>query len=237
MLGLDLETTGIDPYTDRPVAWSCVDFVGEQVTATWDGIIDPGVPIPPEASAIHGFTDDDVRSVGLPLLHTVVAIVAALRAAPVVVGMNLSFDLTILDSCWRRIFARPLPRIYPVVDLYVLDKRVDRWRKGSRKLTCLAEHYGIERGERHEATSDVIAAVRTTRAVCDRFPTVGTLTPHELHALQVRWRYAQQASLSDYRVEQGDDPIPREQWEWPVWKPARGYCRDDGSDLAHRLPA
>jgi exodeoxyribonuclease X len=60
-LVLDCETTGMDPAKDRVVE------VGAALTTATEGIVydsalvDPGIPIPPEASAIHHLTDYDVR--------------------------------------------------------------------------------------------------------------------------------------------------------------------------------
>ena len=53
---LDTETTGLDD-TGRIVEFSCIDREG---TVLVNALVNPGVPIPPAASAIHGITDADV---------------------------------------------------------------------------------------------------------------------------------------------------------------------------------
>ena len=57
---LDLETTGTDTKIDRIVEVSVLKLVpgGEPDHRTRR--VNPGVPIPPEATAVHGITDDDV---------------------------------------------------------------------------------------------------------------------------------------------------------------------------------
>ena len=57
---LDLETTGIDPKLDRIVEVSVLKLLpgGDHDHRTRR--VNPGVPIPPEATAVHGITDDDV---------------------------------------------------------------------------------------------------------------------------------------------------------------------------------
>ena len=53
---LDTETTGLDRHA-RIVEFSCIDRAG---TVLVNSLVNPGVPIPPAASAIHGITDADV---------------------------------------------------------------------------------------------------------------------------------------------------------------------------------
>jgi exodeoxyribonuclease X len=61
---IDTETTGLEP-TAKVVEWATFDLVGDG--KAWDrgraigSLINPGIPIPPEASAIHHITDEDVK--------------------------------------------------------------------------------------------------------------------------------------------------------------------------------
>lgn len=67
---IDVETTGMDPEVDRVVELAVVTLEGEgrnwRVAGAWSSLVDPGRPIPPEASAIHHLTDADVA--GAPSL-------------------------------------------------------------------------------------------------------------------------------------------------------------------------
>jgi exodeoxyribonuclease X len=56
---VDLETTGTNP-TDAVVEIAAVDLVGSEIVVVGSDLVKPFVPIPPEASAIHHITDDDV---------------------------------------------------------------------------------------------------------------------------------------------------------------------------------
>ncbi len=57
----DLETTGVDVSNDRIVEMSMVKLMpdGERITKTRR--INPGMPIPAEATAVHGISDEDVK--------------------------------------------------------------------------------------------------------------------------------------------------------------------------------
>ena len=68
----DLETTGIDIARDRIVEIAMVKVMpdGEEIVRTRR--INPGMPIPAEATAIHGITDEDEKDGPLFPLHFLV---------------------------------------------------------------------------------------------------------------------------------------------------------------------
>ena len=57
-LVVDVETTGLDPANDRVVEIAVVgvDFQRRCYRKLYDSLVDPGIPIPPEASAVHHIT-------------------------------------------------------------------------------------------------------------------------------------------------------------------------------------
>ena len=57
---LDVETTGTDPINDRIVEIGYCNLRDSVVGEPGSVLINPGRPIPPEASAIHHITDSDV---------------------------------------------------------------------------------------------------------------------------------------------------------------------------------
>ncbi len=58
---IDVETTGLRPVTDRIVEIACALVDGDRVVGRWTMLVNPGIAIPPSASAIHGITDGMVR--------------------------------------------------------------------------------------------------------------------------------------------------------------------------------
>lgn len=221
MLGVDLETTGVDALNDCPVAWALVYFMGYNVVDTERGLIQPDRPIPVEATEIHGISDVMCEAKGTPMDHTVSLILTALmRATEIgmpIVGMNVSFDLTMLDAMSRKYLYVPAPSLCPVIDLMVLDRQVEPYREGSRSLTETAPHYGVDRGPRHHPVSDAIAAVRTVHAMCQKHPSIGYTDPRELHRLQVMWRREQMQSRSRKLVSHGEEPVPPHEYNWPFY--------------------
>jgi|SRR5579862_2179702 len=54
---IDVETTGFSPRTDHIVEIACVAVDGFQVVGRWATLVNPGRPIPAQATAVHGITD------------------------------------------------------------------------------------------------------------------------------------------------------------------------------------
>lgn len=254
----DLETTGVNVETDRIVT-GCVGLL-------WPG--PPGEPwrqqieshlaavdnIPAEATTVHGITTAFAQANGKPPTEVIFNIThrltTHLRAGAPLIGTNISYDLTILDRECRR---HSVPRIddlgggcliEPVIDVYVLDKWLDPYRSGGRKLTDLIDWYGVRHEGAHDSTADALAAGRVAyrmaqaarsdhvaltqffrghgrkrpEEIADRFAMLDQMNPATLHANQVRWRAEQQASLREYlnRMRRAGDPPPDCDPHWPV---------------------
>src|SRR5690349_8576623 len=113
LASFDTETTGVDVEHDRIVSAALVvqDAPGATPrTARW--LIDPGMPVPERATAVHGLTGDHLRRHGRPPAPVVEEVARALaasseRGVPLVV-MNAPFDLTLLDRELRRHRRTPL---------------------------------------------------------------------------------------------------------------------------------
>lgn len=214
LVGFDTETTGPDPETARIVT-ACVAVHDPQhptdTSRVWDWLVNPGVEIPAEATAVHGITTERAAAEGVDPAVAVRAIITVLLGFGLpIVAFNAAYDFTVLDREARRYGLEPLvPDV--VVDPFVLDKQLDRYRRGKRTLTAACEHYGVELTNAHDATADALAAVGLVRAMGQRAPFPQAA---RLHAGQVAWRAEQCASLATYFEQQGKPADVR--GEWPV---------------------
>lgn len=219
---LDLETTGPDPEADRVVTSHLIRFSPQGLVPTesrsW--LVNPGVPIPPEATAIHGITDAQVAA-GVPRETFVREAVEALArvastALPVVI-MNASFDLTLLNREATRIGVSPTR----MSELYVLDPRcidlgLERYRKGKRKLADLCAYYGVKQDGAHSSQGDALAAARLVWVMAKRWP-LSKHTPVEMMRFQREAYEATQKRLAEYAAEQGK-PWKSVPPGWPIWE-------------------
>ncbi|AZM46608.1 DNA polymerase III subunit epsilon [Streptomyces sp. WAC 06738] len=227
LAGFDLETTAPDPETARIVSACVIQCGGGQPTASavWLSDVD-GETIPREAEKIHGITTGIAHTQGQPLAEVVQEILAALTQVTLsgipVVAMNARYDFTVLDREARRFGHPPLTDTaggMAVVDPFVLDKHVDTYRRGSRKLTALCAHYDVPIGDAHSADADAIAACRVAWRIGKRNPRLAAMTPEELHTAQVGWAAEQAASLQEHFRKK--DPAAVVEPAWPL-VPAAG---------------
>jgi DNA polymerase III subunit epsilon len=223
LAAFDTETTGVDVEHDRIVSAALVvqdspDSLPR--SARW--LVNPGIPIPAGATAVHGLTDDQVRMNGrwpAPVMEEIGRALAEQCAAgrPLVV-MNAPFDLTLLDRELRRHRVSSLARYLEnaplcVLDPRVLDKHLDRYRKGRRTLTDLCAHYEVELADAHDAAADAKAALDVVRAVGRRFSArLERLSAAELHTLQAVWHAAQARGLQAWFARNGTEEAVDPAW-------------------------
>ncbi|SDD93059.1 exonuclease domain-containing protein [Glycomyces harbinensis] len=212
LLGFDTETTGVAVDRDRIVQAALVTGEGAR---TW--LINPGVPIPPGATRVHGITDERVRAEGRAPAEALAEIAELLRAAVSagvpVVAFRAGFDCTLLSyELERHGIGQPDWTRLSVVDPSVLDKRVDRYRKGKRTLGATSLQYGVAHSEAHSAAGDAAATVALARAIGALYPEVGDVTPQELHLSQVRWHAEDAESLEAYFRRKGREETVERRW-------------------------
>ncbi|MFI1728232.1 3'-5' exonuclease [Streptomyces acidicola] len=232
LAGFDLETTGVDVEQDRIVTACVVQCGGGHPTQSFNWLADPGIEIPEGAAKVHGITTERARAEGRPAAEVVEQVVAGLAESVVaglpVVAMNASFDLTILDREARRHGVQPLTDMVGgdlrVVDPRVLDKKVDPYRRGGRKLEDLCRTYDVRLDGAHSADADAIAACRVAWRIAATKAPIGRAALDELHTQQIEWARQQAESLADYfRRTPG-----KESWadgvrtEWPLIPAQRG---------------
>lgn len=218
----DLETTGVDVAHDRIVTAhvGLLDASGAVIRAQ-DWLADPGIEIPEGAAAIHGITTAHARAHGRPALEVVGEVVAALRdmldTGIPVVAYNAAYDFSLLHHETIRHGVMSLASPSPVIDPLIMDKRYDRWRRGKRTLSVVAEHYAVRLDDAHEAAADAVAAGRVAQALAERFAPWLPPTAQELHTRQIGWARAQAESLTEYFIQIGRlDPEDRLDGTWPV---------------------
>lgn len=216
----DLETTGVDTATARIVT-AHVGLIDEHggVVERHEWIVDPGVPIPEAATAVHGVSTARARRFGRPSAEVVPEIVGALRGLlargfPLVV-YNAPYDLTLLAAEAARAGVVPLSPAAPIIDPLVIDRALDRYRKGKRTLSAAAAHYGVELTDAHEAGADAIAAGRVAQAIARRYGPQLAVTAQQLHDAQIGWCGEQAERFQAYMREQRD-PAFTTTGAWPA---------------------
>lgn len=204
-VGFDTETTGVSVANDRIISAAIVREKPSGESEVYNFLINPGVDIPQASTAIHGFTDAQIKAEGedsLSALTRIREILVANREFPLV-AYNAPFDLTVLNNEFKRHGLEPYVPEF-VIDPLVIDKTIDRYvkGKGQRKLEPTAARYGVTLVNAHEAEADVRAALAIARAMAKKPGVPKDLA--ELHAKQVMWAEASSDSFEKYRRKQQD---------------------------------
>jgi DNA polymerase-3 subunit epsilon len=220
----DTETTGLNLSEDRIVtaALHRMNANGEVLPGGFDWVLNPGIPIPEIASKVHGFYDKHVAA-AMPAAVGVPQIVEAIRQCFAegipVLAYNAAYDFTILHYEALRNNVEPL-EFGAVIDPLVIDKTIDKYRKGKRNLAAAAERYSVELVSAHTAKDDAVAAGHVGLAMLRYFfaqekPVVPFPdTAIDLHQQQAKWADEIEASYAKWR--QQDVPDYKPAFGWPV---------------------
>ncbi len=224
-VGFDLETTGISSFRDSPVSYGFAERATQETPTDprlESGFIHPGRLIPPGATAIHGITDAMVAT-ATPIAEAVESLAQCLVDVwcdgGIIVGMNVSYDLTMVDSLCQRLDLVSLGDrgpIGPILDVLILDRHFDKWRKGSRKLVNLCQHYGVVLASAHSAVDDALASLLVLDVLRERFRDIDVIETADLNVVQRAWYQEWLQSFSAFREKTGGTPVPPGQFEWPI---------------------
>ncbi len=196
----DLETTGINPAKDRIVEISILRVEPDGTETLYTRRINPGIPIPPKATEIHGITDEDVKNE--PKFEEVADEIYRLVEDAYLVGFNSNrFDLPML--------VEELIRAGKQVDLKknkTIDVQVIYHKKEPRNLSAAYRFYtGKELENAHSAEADVRATWEVLQAQLEKYNDLPQ-TPDQLAAFAGFGRYADFQGRVVYN-DQGDEII------------------------------
>jgi DNA polymerase-3 subunit epsilon len=244
---LDLETDCTDPHEARIVTAAFGHVGGDQPKNVRTVVVIPvGFEIPEEAAAIHGFSTERATEEGGSLedtLRQMVEVLGERADDEVLVAFNARFDITIVAAEFARLGLQPPDLASRIVDPFVLDRWLDRYRRGSRKLEDMCQHYNAILQSAHDAEYDAVAAARLAWVMGKRGEVKRRVRNAEegrelamlkreweqvrhdpvlLHDLQVVLAHEQAAGLEEY-LRAGDpkkgtppDPAAVIEREWPL---------------------
>lgn len=162
---IDTETTGKDPARgDRVIEIAVVWFDNGIVTNRFSELIDPGIPIPPELTLVHGIKDSDVK--GKPRFDLAMAKrISVWLEGRIPVAYNASFDRAFIYAEIRRAGLAPSTQLALPPALRTNVEWIDPlvWSRISQpevrghKLVDVAARLGVAHERAHRATDDAEA--------------------------------------------------------------------------------
>jgi len=172
-VALDTETTGLDLQKSRIIEFAAVLVKpgAADVSETFSRLVNPGMPIPPASTEIHGITDDmlaDAAPVGLVIAE----FVQWLGPRPLI-GYSIAFDMSIIKAELDRIQGSwAQPRTLDVQELV----QALRPNLSNNALETVAEWLEIDINDRHRALPDAIMTARVFEALIPRLRQAGVQT-------------------------------------------------------------
>jgi len=216
----DTETTGLAVNNARIVT----SFVGVldsngALEESHQWIADPGIEIPLAASNIHGITTEHAREFGAEATKVVGEIRDLINSyfaenLPIV-AFNASYDFSVLHHESIRHGLEPIVDVRPVIDPLVIDRAVDKYRKGKRTLETTANHYKVTLENSHQADSDAVAAGLIAQTIIRSQNDEVFSDPLLLHEQQVSWSKEWSASYQNFRRSRGELDFTAD-GQWPV---------------------
>ena len=220
---LDTETTGLDPAKARIVEIGAVPLRRGRLdeTAVLRRLVNPGEPIPADATRIHAIDDSSVASA--PKFAGVWPDISAATSDAILIGHTFGFDLAVLKrECERADLAWVPPR---TLDTRLLAQ-VAEPNLGGYTLEQLAQWLGVEIDKRHSALADAIITGKIFLALLPKLRegNIRTLAEAEQACLAL-------TSVLDDQHRAGWEPAVR----MPRARGERTFARIDPYPYRHRV--
>jgi len=148
----DLETTGIDVKTDRIVEIATVKLDPDGTKKVHTRLVNPGMPIPIEASNVHGITDDKVKD-EKTFAEIAQGIFTYFQGCDLAGYNMINYDLPLLKAEFSRVGFD-----YDTSEVKLADMMQIYHKKVKRDLTAAYRYYtGEVLKNAHSAKADILA--------------------------------------------------------------------------------
>lgn len=216
----DTETTGTRPEKDRIIEIAAYDPL---LNRTFEKLVNPGVPIPKEAIAIHGITDEMVSSAP-PFAEIIQEFIEFCSGEAVLIAHNNdAFDIHFLKHEFKR-SDLTMPN-WKFLDTL---KWARRYRKDlpRHSLQSLREVYEIPANNAHRALDDVIVLHQVFSMMTD------DLSMDEIYTLLNQPRTLQHMPFGKYQGKPLKE-IPKDYLEW--LKSSGAFEKPENQELKEAL--
>lgn len=178
----DIESTGVSPRKDRIIELAAIKLMpdGEEISKCW--LMNPGVPIPPETTAIHGISDEIVKD--CPTFADKAEEIFEFFRGCDLSGFNADrFDIPCLEEEFARVGMAFAPSARKHVDVQRIYHK-----KEPRDLSAAVRFYlGRNHDGAHGAEADTRATLEVLKAQMAKYSDLPTtvdemdeyLVPHD----------------------------------------------------------
>lgn len=166
LVALDLETTGLNPKTDRILEIGAVKLIDGKVTDTYSVFVNSEKQVSEFITNLTGITNEMVKS-GLPVKEAIEGFLEFCQDADIL-GHNILFDYSFLK---RNAVNLGYTFERNGIDTLQIAKK---FLSGlpSRSLGALCEHYHIVQEKQHRAYEDAVSAYQLFECMKQEFENV-----------------------------------------------------------------
>ena len=164
-IGFDIETTGTLSHIDHIVEIAGVRFKEGQITDTYQSLVQIKEPMPKEASAINGITDEMLEN--QPFIAEVLPEFASFCGNTFMVAHNAVFDFQFIARAIQECQS-PAPK-GGVLDTYNLARKVFPGQV-NYKLATLCDFLKIKSEKFHRAQADALACGQLFQKIMEKLP-------------------------------------------------------------------
>lgn len=170
---LDLETTGLNPKSDRIIEIGMVKVREGRITDTFSCMVNPRQRLEKQITEITGIKEEDLK--GKPCLREILPSILEFLEEDVLVGHSILFDYSFLKRAFTN---ERIPLERKGIDTLKIARRVVKDCE-SKSLEKLCRHYGIIYRP-HRALSDAIATVNLYGILGEKFYEEELFAPKDL---------------------------------------------------------
>ena len=190
----DLETTGTDHGKDRIIELALIKINPNGTRDKYVKRVNPGMPIPPDSTAIHGIKDEDVKDA--PLFKHIAHDLFNWMKGSDLGGYNSNkFDIPLLAEEFLRVGIA-----IDFTERMMVDAQQIFFKMEARTLAAAYQFYcGKELTNAHSAEADIEATIEVLEAQLDRYEALGTEVKklHEVSNAEPMVDYARRMVMKD----------------------------------------
>lgn len=174
-IALDLETTGLNPSTDRILEIGAVKVMDGQIVGTYETLVNPGRKIEKRIEELTGITDE-MAAEGMDTQTAVTRLVEFCEDLPLL-GHNIIFDYSFVK---QNAINLNLPFEKEGIDTLKIARALFPEME-HRSLQALCSYYQIQQERAHRAACDALSAMELYQRMRAQFPD----SPEELFGPRV----------------------------------------------------
>lgn len=174
---LDLETTGLDPKTDKIIEIGAVRVKDGEIADTFQSFVNPGRMLTDKVINLTGIYDTDLKEA--PAIEEILPKFLEFAKDECFLGHSILFDYSFIKKAVVNLYGNTMYEKEGIDTLKIARKYLCGLE--SRKLSYLCEYYQIEQ-KAHRALEDAVATHKLYQRLIKEFyeETEKEFIPHKL---------------------------------------------------------